>query len=54
MLYKDSPACCQEVVAGGSFSTVVIDAEVDPTDWQESIAVAEGPFMTDSSSSSLE
>ena len=54
MLYKDSPACCQEAVAGGSFLTVVIDAEVDPTDCQESIAIAEGPFVTDSSSSSLE
>ena len=54
MLHKDSPACCQEAVAGGSFSTVVIDAEVDPTDCQKSMAVAEGSFVTDSSSSSLE
>ena len=42
MLHKDIPACCQEAVAAGPFSTVVIDAEVDPTDCQESIVVAEG------------
>ena len=30
MLHKDSPACCQEAVAGGAFSTVVVAAEVDP------------------------
>jgi len=54
MLHKDSPACCQEAVAGGSFSAVVVTAEVDPTGCHVSIAVAERPFVTDSSSSSLE
>ena len=43
MLHKDSPACCQEAVAAGViFQQFVIDAEVDPTDCQESIVVAEG------------